>query len=43
MSALEAIADAIEVYSVSISAPLTTLLELPVGSPSFAVKLVALT
>ena len=41
MSALEAIAEAIAVYSVSNSAPLTILPELPVGNPSFAVKLVA--
>jgi hypothetical protein len=40
-SALEETAEAIAVNSVSISVPLTILPELPVGSPSLAVKLVA--
>jgi hypothetical protein len=42
LSALLAIAAAMAVNSVSSSAPLTTLLELPAGNASFAVKLVAL-
>jgi hypothetical protein len=41
LSAFDAIAEAIEVNSVSISVPLTTLPALPVGKPSFAAKLVA--
>ena len=41
VSALDEIAEAIAVSSVSISAPLTILPELPVGRPSLAVKLVA--
>jgi hypothetical protein len=40
-SALEEIAEATAVNSVSISVPLTILPELPVGNPSLAVKLVA--
>jgi hypothetical protein len=43
LSDLLAIAAAIAVNSVSSSAPLTTLLELPAGKPSLAVKLVAFT
>jgi hypothetical protein len=42
-SALEEIAEAIAVNSVSISAPLTIFPELPVGKLSLAVKFVALT
>jgi hypothetical protein len=41
ISALEEIAEATAVNSVSISAPLTIFPELPVGNPSLAVKLVA--
>ena len=40
-SALDEIAEATAVNSVSISAPLTIFPELPVGNPSLAVKLVA--
>jgi hypothetical protein len=43
LSALEEIAEATAVNSVSISAPLMILPELPEGRASFAVKLVAFT
>lgn len=43
MSALEEIAEATAVNSVSISVPLIILPELPLGSESLAVKFVALT
>jgi hypothetical protein len=42
ISALEAIAEATDVNSVSISEPLTILLALPLGRLSLAVKFVAL-
>jgi hypothetical protein len=41
ISALDEIAEATAVNSISISVPLTILPELPVGKPSLAVKLVA--